>query len=140
VDRYDAPYRFLDTGLSTIHYRSQELGFTVDGGYAVPDGVSGAGDSPRPAPAIDVVAFPNPFNPQTSVRVRAPAGSRVDVAVYDVAGRRVRRLWSGVVGEPERLVAWDGRGDDGDRVASGAYLVRATAGGRSGAVKVILLK
>jgi hypothetical protein len=140
VDRYDAPYRFLDTGLSTIHYRSQELGFTVDGGYAVPDGVSRAGDSPRPAPAIDVVAFPNPFNPQTSVRVRAPAGSRVDVAVYDVAGRRVRRLWSGVVGEPERLVAWDGRGDDGDRVASGAYLVRATAGGRSGAVKVILLK
>lgn len=74
-------------------------------------------------------AYPNPFNPQTTLSYSLPEASRVDLAVYDLAGRLVRRL---VAGQPREsglhLVNWNGQDEAGQAAASGVYLYRLIAG------------
>jgi hypothetical protein len=68
-------------------------------------------------------------------------GARVDVTVYDVAGRRVRRLYDGIGGDLPHMVVWDGSGDAGQRVASGVYFARLTVvGGSTKAQRVVILR
>ena len=51
----------------------------------------------------------------------------VELTIYDVAGRRVKSLWSGHVAAGDHQANWDGRDDTGKRVASGVYLYRLEA-------------
>ena len=71
---------------------------------------------------------PNPFRGSTLVRFAVPDGGPVDVSVFDVTGRLVRRLVSGDLAAGPHSVAWDGSDSRGDRVASGVYLYRVQAG------------
>ncbi len=140
LDRYDAAFRFLDTGIDHVMYRDQELGFAVDGGYVVPGGVTAVGHPPLDRDALTLSAHPNPFNPETFIRVDGAPGLPVRVAVYDVAGRRIRTLWDAPLGATSRVLAWDGRSDAGSRVASGVYLLRAASPAGSRTLKLTLLK
>jgi flagellar hook assembly protein FlgD len=64
----------------------------------------------------------------------------VAVSIYDVAGQRVRTLHSGTLGTGETSVRWDGRDDDGRKVAAGVYWVRATDGIRERAAKLVRMR
>ena len=44
--------------------------------------------------------------------------------VFDVAGRRVRRLFGGRPGDGAVQLVWDGRADDARRVPAGIYFAR----------------
>jgi len=66
---------------------------------------------------------PNPFNPRTTIRFELPAAGRVELAVYDAAGRRVAVLADGYETAGEHEVVWDTTGH-----APGVYLYRLTAG------------
>lgn len=74
--------------------------------------------------------FPNPFAEGTSIAfvatgaVQAPA----DLEVFDVFGRRIALLTRGAVAPGRHEVRWDGRADDGRRVASGVYFYRLRQG------------
>jgi len=52
----------------------------------------------------------------------------VDLSLFDVQGRRVRRLAAGRQVAGRMLSMWDGRDERGQRVASGLYLVRLQIG------------
>jgi YVTN family beta-propeller protein len=68
---------------------------------------------------------PNPFHELTSVDFALSRVGAVDLAVFDVLGRQVRTLARGQrMAAGPQSIAWDGRGDDGGRVGSGAYFVR----------------
>lgn len=67
---------------------------------------------------------PNPFNPRTEVSFSVPHQARVDLQVYDVRGRRVRTLVSGVLGAGAHRVVWDGTDDVHQAVASGVYFMK----------------
>jgi flagellar hook assembly protein FlgD len=53
----------------------------------------------------------------------------VKLGIYDVAGRRVRKLIDGTQPAGRKTVTWDGRGDSGSMLAPGYYLVRFQAPG-----------
>ena len=92
---------------------------------------------------LDVRAYPNPFNPVTSVVVSgldARADERVDVSVYSVSGRLVRRLFDGRSTDDEVRVIWNGRDGSGRRVGSGVYFAVARAGGQQRVQKLVLLQ
>jgi hypothetical protein len=69
-------------------------------------------------------AFPNPFNATLIVPFVLSREMAVRLSVTDALGRRVRRLHAGIlpVGSHRRI--WDGRDDEGRRVASGVYVAR----------------
>jgi hypothetical protein len=65
---------------------------------------------------------PNPARTSATINCALPPGSRpVRLAVYDVAGRLVRRLDPPAGAQGYVAVEWDGRDESGRRVASGVY-------------------
>lgn len=70
---------------------------------------------------------PNPFNPSTSVRFTLPRALPVTADVWSVTGARVQTLARGTTfAAGEHALRWDGRNTDGERVASGVYLIRVS--------------
>jgi FlgD Ig-like domain len=84
---------------------------------------------------------PNPFNPATTIRYDVPAGAaNVEIAVFDVTGRRVRTLVEGVLPAGQHSVTWDGHDDRGATATSGIYFCRMSAGSFVQTRKMALLK
>jgi len=77
-----------------------------------------------PATPATLAAFPNPFNPQTTIAWQIPAAGPVTIEVFDLRGRKIRSLWEGAVTTQTGAVVWNGRADSGHAAASGVYLVR----------------
>jgi len=93
-------------------------------------------------PRIVATSYPNPFNPETEVRVSLPGvgkGERVSVRVYSVTGALVRDLYEGGA-TGDFAVRWDGTDNRGNRVASAMYYATVVAGGSKETVKLVLLK
>jgi agmatine/peptidylarginine deiminase len=72
---------------------------------------------------------PNPFNPSTTFRFDLKYPERVELFVYDTAGRLVRRLVDETRPAGSHAVVWDGTDDAGREVASGVYFYRLRAAG-----------
>ncbi len=138
MDRSGAEFRFLDSGIAKVCHHDDPIGFMVDNGYVVPSGVTSAGDSP-PHHAMRVTAHPNPFNPRTTIRIDGVRGSRVELAIYDVAGRRVFSSQV-VAASGTASFAWDGRDHAGRAVASGTYFVQVRTPDGSRSAKLTLVK
>jgi hypothetical protein len=67
-------------------------------------------------------------------------GARTELLLFDVSGRLVRRLDSGVYESGYRTVTWDGRDVHGRRVAAGLYFLRTRSElGYERAIKVAVL-
>ena len=97
----------------------------------------GSGSAPRVFTLSP--AAPNPFARSTSFRYEAPTSMRVRMAVYNVAGTRVRLLIDEIV-SGARTVAWDGRSESGTRASAGIYYLRVDAGASHESRKVVLLR
>jgi hypothetical protein len=94
---------------------------------------SAVGDDPAGPPRLARLlgVAPNPFNAHTHVRIETTAEGPVQLDVYDVRGRLVRRLLDCVRSLPAgpHDIAWDGRDEHGRDAASGIYFVHLAAGG-----------
>lgn len=97
---------------------------------------------PRATSELRLMAnVPNPFNPSTSLRFELSSPRRIDLRIYDLAGRLVRTLESQTpFGSGRHVVVWNGRDDHGRTVASGVYVVRLGAGDQSASRRIALLK
>jgi hypothetical protein len=85
-------------------------------------------------------AFPNPFNPETTLRIEIPTAASVRLDVYDVTGQKVRTLLAGTLAAGVHTVRWDGLDGRGQSVASGAYFARLQARGFRSERKMLLLR
>ncbi len=86
-------------------------------------------------------ASPNPFAGSTTIAYTVPTGGGVvEIAVYDVAGREVRRLVSEPMVAGEGSVSWDGLDARGRAVASGVYFARIDVDGLTASGKLLMLK
>jgi flagellar hook capping protein FlgD len=84
--------------------------------------------------------YPNPFNPTTQIDFELARQSEVNLTVYDVLGREIRRLAAGPLGAGAHSVAWDGRDAAGVEVATGVYLYRLQTAGSALARTMTLLR
>ncbi|MBI1795617.1 MAG: T9SS type A sorting domain-containing protein [Candidatus Eisenbacteria bacterium] len=75
-----------------------------------------------------------------SLRFALPRDAEVSLAIYDAAGREVRTLASGAWPAGDHDVTWDGRDRSGRATASGLYLVRLEAEGRTIVRRVMTLR
>lgn len=98
-----------------------------------------AGDAPSLRAELGP-AYPNPFNPRTTIAFRTAGDAPARLAVYDAAGRLVRTLVDGVLPAGEHAVAWDGAAEDGRRGAAGVYFLRLENGGVTETRSVVMIK
>jgi hypothetical protein len=85
-------------------------------------------------------AEPNPFGPGTTIRYAVGATGRVTLAVYDLAGRRVRLLEEGELAAGLHQTEWDARDDSGRPVSSGVYFYRLEEGSRIRSGRLVLTR
>jgi len=84
---------------------------------------------------------PNPFGSVTRMGYAVEsAGARVEIAVFDAAGRRVRQLVSGTKAAGRYEVTWDGRGESGAPMPAGVYFLRVWTGTRQVVNRVTLVR
>ncbi len=87
-----------------------------------------------------VQVAPNPAPSATTVQFQLGRGDAVQVAVYDLKGRRVRTLDLGNLGEGVHATTWDGRDGAGHDVSAGVYLVRVSTTQQTVTRKVVLTR
>lgn len=129
------------------HNVSSENGYIIlsqGGGISIYPGecvVSAAGGNGTLPEAVGhLVVWPNPFNPEATIRYDVARRARVSLRIYDVSGRLVRTLVDGRRDAGRYDATWDGTDDRGHRVASGVYFCRLTAGTSAWARKLVMLK
>ncbi len=87
--------------------------------------------------------YPNPFNPETTIRYRLPADQvmfRVVIKIYDVLGRLIVTLKDEQAAPGLYSLTWDGRDSDGNPAPSGIYFCRLSAGSYSASQKMLLVR
>ena len=80
-------------------------------------------------------SYPNPFNPSTMISFSIPTEMNVDLKIYDIQGRIVGELMSGIQSQGLYEIAWNA-----SRNASGIYFVRLVAGAEIHTQKITLVK
>ncbi len=108
--------------------------FSLDTVTAVDDG-----GSPPPATALTSV-YPNPFNPRTTIEFALAEAGIVELAVFDIRGRLIRRLDHEHRPAGRYRVTWSGEDGVEQRIPAGTYFCRLIAAGTSQTVKVTLAK
>lgn len=97
----------------------------------VPSGFS-ITDVPSDRSTTDWLAppAPNPTQGGIAIRFGLTEESRVSLAIYDLAGRRIRVIASGALPAGEHTASWDGRSERGEPLAGGLYFLRLVRGER----------
>jgi hypothetical protein len=87
-------------------------------------------------------ALPNPTTAGAVLRFVLPAGRRrgVRLELYDVHGRLVRRLVDAPLAGGMHRLGWDGRDQEGRRLAAGVYFVRLASTGEVRTTKLTVLR
>mgnify|MGYP000120848463 FL=1 len=84
--------------------------------------------------------YPNPFNPQTTLRYDLPLAGQVRLTIYNLVGQRVRTLVDRHQQAGHYRLTWDGRNDAGFAAASGLYLYRLESKTGSLVRKMLMVK
>ena len=86
------------------------------------------------------MARPNPAAGEVRIGWTLPQASRVELAVFDLAGREVARLADGEYGPGEHVVEWVGTDGNGRLLPSGTYLYRLRTPGVNLVRKLVLVR
>jgi len=80
-------------------------------------------------------AYPNPFNPSTTVSLNVPSADFVSVKVYNLVGQVVGVLAEGMMDANTYTFTWNATD-----MSSGVYLIRAESSSNVDIQKVLLVK
>jgi hypothetical protein len=98
----------------------------------------------QPLPTVFRLAVPRPspasWGAVVDLDVPSPGGDPVDLAVFDVRGRRVRTLQHGGLEGGRHSFAWDLRDAGGGRIAAGVYFVRVNSPRYTRVEKLVVLR
>ena len=85
-------------------------------------------------------AYPNPFNPSTTISFDLNVRLTLNLKIFDQLGREIITLFSGTLEQGKHSYIWNGRDKYGKKVSSGIYFSHLQAGDRHMVRKVTLLK
>ena len=113
--------------------------FTASGDYTIVDMiVANSSDQisvSTPSMFTLDAAYPNPFNPSTTMRLHVPVESNVNVGVYNLMGQQVDVLHNGLLSSGYTTLTWNA-----SNLPSGMYIVKATSNSYTSTQKLMLLK
>lgn len=132
--------------LYSMDFANANTGFAVSDGGIIIKTTNGGGTPIGLNPVSQIVPaefrlyrnYPNPFNPTTRIKFSIPAGvqgEKVEISVFDVAGRNVKVLVNEVLKAGLYEVSWNAA-----QFSSGIYFCRMKAGDFINTNKMVLLK
>jgi len=125
TDRDIAPNTKYEYKLEAVVYNKNEtLGTTqVTSGNKTPE-------------SFDIARiYPTPASSQISIDVIIPEQADIDIAIYDIAGRKVATVAGGQYNEGEYTITGDVSG-----LTNGVYIMRMTAGGFTASKRFVVAK
>lgn len=140
----DGPYNFYAVGMASSGSSSSGDSWNWYGGAVntpfiiTVSSLVGVGDAVGGELSLAPVA-PNPASGPARIAFVLPTAGAVSLEVFDLNGRRVALILDGEQPAGPHGAVWQGTNDRGERVASGRYIIRLSAGGRSLARSVTLL-
>jgi len=137
LDESELRFRFRMASDSSINYS----GFFVDD-FEI---MVVRQQTPTPVPGADLLiagvqAWPNPFNPQTTIKFTNPRSGSVTVGIYDIQGHLVHSLVQGHHLAGQHSAVWNGQINGGGSASSGVYFARMIAGDATATTKLMLVK
>jgi len=100
-------------------------------------------------PVVNLVAYPNPFQTITNIKISIPIeyGNRMTgksgacIDIYNIKGQKVKTISLDMRSSLEQITVWDGRDQNGNNCATGLYFVNLTIDGKQVVTrKVTLIK
>jgi hypothetical protein len=85
-------------------------------------------------------AYPNPFNPSTSLSFNIPNNENINVSIYDMSGRLITTLINKQLEQGEHSEIWNGMDHNGNSVSSGVYFYTLHGENISLTKKVVMMK
>src|SRR5262245_38488128 len=73
---------------------------------------------------------PNPMRLSSTLRFELPADQPATLQIFDVRGRLVKEVWSGIGTGKQQIAEWDGETEMGLRAPTGIYFARLTSLGQ----------
>ena len=90
--------------------------------------------------ALNLTAYPNPFNPTTTIEFDNHIHQEAQVSLYNIRGRLIRTLKNVKVAGDKSRVTWDGKDGNNKKVSSGIYFCKVKVGSQSNTQKLVLQK
>ncbi len=127
-DRYD--YRLCDVDYKGKIIRHDAISIVV----------TAKDDIQHPGSMSLLNAYPNPFNPATTIEYAISQASQVNLTIYDLGGNRIAQL----VQRPQEAgwhsVVWNGLNHEGQSMPTGVYLANLQDQSHSRVIKITYLK
>ena len=140
-------YMYYDNGLLTETVRSKwrdenwQPRIRYEYNYATDRGVLSAGEPVAlPKKIVLSQAYPNPFNPVTTISYRLLKADYITIDIYDMIGNKVRTLVSQAQNAGTKSYQWNATNDLGQSVSAGMYIYTIQAGEFRQTKKMVLLK
>ncbi|MBT3180712.1 MAG: T9SS type A sorting domain-containing protein [Candidatus Marinimicrobia bacterium] len=118
-------YSYYVSATDDIEQESTPSNFTI--AYVPVNGMPKTVGNPLPLEYAFHLAYPNPFNPTTTMKFDLPFESNVTLNIYNVMGQLVRTIEIDNIKAGFHQVQWKGITNNGQKVPSGMYIVRMNA-------------
>ena len=140
---------YVDTGIAIGSYRYSisavyhyhATGQSYESGQVHSETLTSEYDVIVPVSKTELVGnYPNPFNPETTIRFDLLKDDFVSIEIFNTKGQKVKTLVNSSVASGSHTVVWNGVDDNGRTVGSGVYFYRMTTGEYSSVKRMMLLK
>jgi hypothetical protein len=81
--------------------------------------------------SLDIKAYPNPFNSQTTITFMLSEPSHVTLGIYNVLGQLVKEIAVLENATGKQTYHWDGKNKNNETISSGIYFARAIVKGNN---------
>ncbi len=124
---------YLDLDESEYHDYAPDIGAYEN------DNVENEGEDILPL-RMNMMNYPNPFNPETTIRYELPVSEAVELSIYNIKGELVKRLISETLPAGSHEVVWLGTNNSGSVCASGIYFLRLQSSNDEITRRMVLLR
>jgi len=140
-------YCRLETGMAFLQnpgelelyvYNGIELGLTYEFTPEYPTGIDDGLNKPLTFELAQ--NFPNPFNPETTIKFQLPFAQKTTLQIFNVLGQKVATLVDDELSAGSYSLRWQGINDTGSRVSSGVYFYRVESGNFVKTRKMLLVR
>ena len=94
----------------------------------------------KPVDFTVLPAYPNPFNPSTTIRYGLDDDSNVSIDIYDISGKLISTLFNAEQTQGWHSIQWNGTNQYGEQAPAGLYLSKITSDNEVKTNKLMLLK